>query len=100
MLTTCPVLAFTAETRDVIGWFGRTHDVEPVGMGGSVWRMKRLPEDGGLADQDAWLMQALDHCRAVHNHLLARRQQQRAESLQTWHEQDRARRKAGPERTH
>lgn len=55
-------------------WFGKTHDVEAIGMGGAVWRLRRLPQSGGLDQQDAKLMAALDHYRSVANELLAKRQ--------------------------
>lgn len=40
-------------------WFDATHEIEAAGLGGVVCRCVRLPEAGGLADQDAWLWEAM-----------------------------------------
>lgn len=96
MLSTCPVLAFTPDVREVMSWFARTHEVEAVGMGGAIWRMKRLPASGGLDQQDARLMASLDYCRAVANHLLAKRREKEGMDLATWHDQDKAKREKKP----
>lgn len=38
-----------------------------VGLGGLVWQRIALPAAGGVADQDAWLMAALEYLGDVHN---------------------------------
>lgn len=96
MLSTCPVLAFTPDVREVLGWFGRTHEVEAVGMGGAVWRLKRLPASGGLDQQDAWLTEALAFCRGIANHLLSKSREKAEMDLATWHDQDKAKREKKP----
>lgn len=40
-------------------WFDLTHEVEASGLGGAACRCVRLPEAGAVADQDAWLWEAL-----------------------------------------
>lgn len=81
--------AFTADVRETLAWFDRTHQVEALGLGAAVWRLTRLPYPGGLAAQPARLMQALDHCRAVSNHLLSRRQAAaQDDDLARWHRED------------
>ena len=92
--------SFTAETREILHWFPLTHEVEAVGLGGAVWRLVRLPRAGGLGDQDARLMRALEHARGVANHLLARRRAEHdeARALAAWHDADVATRHK--ERTH
>lgn len=93
------MLAFTADTRDTLSWFEQTHEVEAVGMGGAVWRLKRLPADGGLADQDAKLMRAIDYCLAVSNRILVEQRQQREDDFGKWHDED-IKTRAKSERTH
>lgn len=85
------MLAFTRTVNEAMGWFKRTHEVEAVGMGGSIWRMRRLPRAGGLADQDAWLMAALDYSRAISNRLLSARRtkQDELDELHGIHDQQR-----------
>lgn len=96
------MLSLTRSVTEVVGWFKRTHEVEAVGMGGgAVWRMRRLPRDGGLADQDAWLMEALDYSRAISNRLLDARRSKRDEfdELHGIHDDNR-REKRGGETVH
>lgn len=70
-------MAFTPDVDDALRWFGWTHDVE-IGMGGARWRRVALPGPGGLGEQDARLMQTLDHLRHLANRLLLTEQQQQA----------------------
>lgn len=36
-------------------------------MGAIAWQRIALPDAGGVLDQDAWLMDALDYVAQVHN---------------------------------
>ena len=68
-LATCPVRALTPETKETLAWFDRTH--EPHAAGFTVlWQRVSLPGPGGVSDQDARLMAALDHVRDLKNALL------------------------------
>jgi len=73
-----------------VEWFRRTHEVEAVGVGSAIWRLRQLPTAGGLGAQDARLMSALDATRSVANELLrssiARRSQE--DELRAFHEQE------------
>jgi len=62
----------------VQAWFALTHEVEAVGMGGAVCRCVRLPGPGSLADQDAWLWEALGIMRDVSTEILAEQMRERA----------------------
>jgi len=74
--------------REWMQWFTRTHEVESIGMGGAVWRLRRLPRAGGVDQQDAKLMAALDVCRHVANELLAMRlAPSEQDELKAFHEQ-------------
>jgi hypothetical protein len=84
----CPVRSMTAEVKQAIAWFYLTHEVETVGMGGLVWRLRRLPRAGGLEDQDAWLMEALAYLRAVANELLMTNRKPEDEGLREWHDKE------------
>lgn len=53
----------------VIGVFYRSHERRTNDYGLATWHRICLPEAGGLADQDAWTMQAMDFVRDVHNRL-------------------------------
>ena len=50
-------------------WFALTHQVVS-GFGVAYWQRTALPAAGGLGDQDAWLMQALEYLRRVKDQLL------------------------------
>jgi hypothetical protein len=73
-VTTCPVREFTAEVEDILAWFYRTHEID-AGLAGGRWRLSQLPRAGGIEDQEARLLEALDHCRAVQNAMLAERRE-------------------------
>lgn len=79
--------------REWLDWFVLTHEVEAFGMGGAIWKLRRLPRQGGLETQDAKLMAALDHCRRTANHLLARRRNAAdgTQELQQFHKKETAR---------
>jgi hypothetical protein len=64
---TCPVLAFTPAVESALRWFDATH--EPVPAEGR-WRRVALPGAGGIGDQDARLMDALDLLRRVQTDLM------------------------------
>jgi hypothetical protein len=53
----------------VIGIFRRTHVLTATGFGIVQWQRTDLPGPGTLADQDAWLMAALEHVRHEFNAL-------------------------------
>ena len=63
------MLAFTPEVRDLLEWFRMTYTVD-VGFGWAHWRRASLPYHGGLADQPATLIDALDYIARVRNALL------------------------------
>ena len=42
-------------------------------FGGITWQRTALPDAGGVLDQDAWLMEALDFLGQVHNKISADR---------------------------
>lgn len=90
----CPVLSFTPDTREAIAWFQRTHQVEAVGLGGAVWRLAHMPQPGGLGAQEAWLMDALAHCRMVSDSLLRERRDRLSDEdeLKQVHEEFRSQR--------
>jgi hypothetical protein len=64
------VRAFTPEVESVLRWFEWTHAVVLVPMVGARYERVSWPTRGGAGDQDAWLTQALDYLRVVHNTLL------------------------------
>lgn len=53
-------------------WFHRTHEVAAIGMAGAMWHLRHLPGPGGIGQQDAKLMAALDWYRQIANTLLRR----------------------------
>jgi len=69
-LATCPVRAIDAESEQVLGWFAATHEMTG-GFGVAWWRLERLPESGGVDEQDARLMASLEYVRQLQNTLLA-----------------------------
>ena len=75
--------------QEALYWFGRTHDVEVLGLGGAVWRLVRLPTSGGPDVQDAKVMATLDFCRAVSNRLLATAKNAKTDDLKEFHDQQR-----------
>lgn len=80
------MLAFTPDVRVWRAWFERTHSLEVAGLV-TIWRLVRLPREGGIGDQDAKLMSALDVWRDVSNVVLAeQRAERQAGSLSEWHD--------------
>ena len=69
MLRGCPVRAFTPEVRRALRVFDATHDL--VGEWVVHWEPRGFPERGGLAAQEAWLLEALREVRRLENQLLA-----------------------------
>jgi hypothetical protein len=63
------VLAFTPFVESALHWFDATHDVAQVGKRW-MYRLVRLPGPGGLSEQSAQLMAALDLLRHVHNDVM------------------------------
>lgn len=63
------MLAFTPDVTAALDWFDATHQVASD-FGRAYWRQVSLPATGGAGDQDAWLMQALEVLRDVHDTLL------------------------------
>ncbi len=68
-VTTCPVRTLTPEVKDVLAWFDRTHGLQ-IGFGAVTWQLQRLPGSGGVGEQDARLMAALEWTRDLKNALL------------------------------
>lgn len=57
----------TPQVEEIFRWFDWTHDVDVMGNGIARWRRVALPGPGSLAEQDAWLMAALDCVRDTAN---------------------------------
>lgn len=53
----------------MLGLFQRCYARRLTPMAPPHWERTTWPEDGGLADQDAWLVGALDYTRDVMNRL-------------------------------
>lgn len=70
---TCPVLAFTPATESALRWFDSTYELTEI-RGRVVFRRTELPGPGGVGDQDARLMDALEVLRRVHDDLMAPRE--------------------------
>lgn len=65
-------------TRACADLFQDTHHIVIAPMGGAAWYERRvLPHAGGVDEQDAFEMQALDVLRLVHNALLEERMTER-----------------------
>jgi hypothetical protein len=64
------VLAFTPDVEAALHWFEQTHQLV-VNQAGAQWMRTALPHAGGIAEQDARLMDTLDFLRTVHNELAA-----------------------------
>lgn len=78
ILHSCPVRAIDPVTRACADLFQDTHHVVIAPMGGAAWYERRvLPHAGGVDEQDAFEMQALDVLRLVHNALLEERMTER-----------------------
>lgn len=69
VLRTCPVRDLTPENDYVLGLFRRCYTRRFVPMGPHSWERTAWPDAGGLADQDAWMVEALDYTRDVMNRL-------------------------------
>lgn len=54
-------------------WFDLTHELTADPWGRPSWRRRSLPGPGGVGDQDARLMAALDELLQVHNEMLSTR---------------------------
>lgn len=68
ILKTCPVRYLTADAEAAVGLFRRCYDRHgESGIG--TWRRVSLPNAGGVADQDAWTMAAIEFVRDVMNRL-------------------------------
>lgn len=53
----------------MLEWFNATHCLAPIGV--TVrWQRVALPAGGGVGDQDAWLFDALEYARHVHELIL------------------------------
>jgi len=51
-------------------WFVHCYDLEFTPQGAAVWRRVALPAAGGVAEQDAWLMNGLDYVATLHQELV------------------------------
>jgi hypothetical protein len=69
----------TAEVREYREWFGLTHQLAG-GPGWVGWQRTALPVAGGLEDQPAKLMAALDCLAAEENALILRARPRRAKA--------------------
>lgn len=49
--------------------FGQCYERRQDPFGAASWQRVALPDSGGIADQDAWTMQALGFMRDVYNRL-------------------------------
>lgn len=63
------MLAFTPDVESALRWFDATYERETLEPG-ARWRRMDLPAPGGMGEQDAGLMDALDLLRRVHNDLV------------------------------
>jgi hypothetical protein len=70
VLKTCPVRALTGQVESALRWFFWTHALVVVPMAGAMYQRESWPAAGGAGDQDAWLTQALEWLRDVHNAML------------------------------
>ena len=57
-LKTCPVRSFTPQVEEVLRLFYLTHTLAAIGQS-VTWQRIALVRDGGIEDQDAWLMDAM-----------------------------------------
>jgi hypothetical protein len=87
-LTTCPVLAFTPEVREINRWFDACHRlaVTPAGV---LWERYALPGPGGVGDQDHRRLAALDLLLEQKNRLLLRGAPAKDAELTAFHTQER-----------
>lgn len=54
------------DVASALWWFGQTHEVVSTGFG-AYWRLSWLPHAGSIAEQDAWLWDALQILKAEHS---------------------------------
>jgi hypothetical protein len=98
-LTVCPVLIVTPEARSWMELFERTHEVAAQGFGPALWRRMALPDAGGVEDQDAVTLAAMDFIRNVSNGLLlqerTKRRREKDETKTDDERRPRGRRRAG-----
>ena len=66
-LRACPVRFLSIEAKAVLSVFYQCYAPAVVGLGGVVWQRIGLPDAGGVGDQEAWLLAALEHLNGVHN---------------------------------
>lgn len=65
----------TPEVEEIFRWFAECYEVTVDGMSGRVWwRRAALPAAGGVGDQDARVMAALEYVAQLRNTLLMERQ--------------------------
>jgi hypothetical protein len=64
------VRAFTPDVESALRWFAWTHAVVVVPMVGARYARVSWPHAGGAGDQDAWLTDALEYLRLVHDAML------------------------------
>ena len=57
-LKMCPVRSFTPQVEEVLRLFYLTHTLSAIGQS-VTWQRIALVRDGGIEDQDAWLMDAM-----------------------------------------
>lgn len=70
VLHSCPVLSLTKENRLWLRLFRRTHQLRVVGFGGLQIEMVAFPSAGGVWDQDAKTIEALDIIEQVNSEIL------------------------------
>lgn len=63
------MLLFTPDVQELYEWFYATHELTATG-GGLMWHRIALPAPGPVGEQDAKLMERLEHLRTVANQLL------------------------------
>jgi hypothetical protein len=63
------VLLLTPDVQELYDWFYATHELTATG-GGLMWHRIALPAPGTVGEQDAKLMERLEHLRTVANQLL------------------------------
>ena len=76
------------EIDAVIELFDRCYERRPNGSAAPSWQLVALPEQGSIAEQDAWTMRALAFMRDVGNRLeldlAAESQKGRARLVETY----------------
>ncbi len=92
-MTTCPVRALTPEVTSALTWFELTHQLVAQ-FGTAYWMRTALPQAGGIGEQDARLMDALEVLRSVHDQVVADELNRRANEreVERWHYSQKRRR--------